>query len=263
MSGARFIVAEQLRQLNKLTENIILKPAGRNTAPAIALAALAAKRHSPESDPLMLVLAADHVIADEDAFRAAVRNAMPYAEAGKLVTFGIVPDLPETGYGYIRRGEVSAGEQDTVAFEVAQFVEKPNLDTAQAYVASGEYYWNSGMFLFRAGRYLEELKKYRPDILDACEKAMSAMIRISILFAWMKSVSGLPGRVGGLRGHGTYGRCRCGTDGCGWSDIGSWSSLWEISTHTAEGNVCHGDVINHKTENSYVYADLAWSPPSG
>lgn len=104
----RFIVAEQLRQLNKLTENIILEPAGRNTAPAIALAALAAKRHSPESDPLMLVLAADHVIADEDAFRAAVRNAMPYAEAGKLVTFGIVPDLPETGYGYIRRGEVSA-----------------------------------------------------------------------------------------------------------------------------------------------------------
>lgn len=123
----------------------------------------------------MLVLAADHVIADEDAFRAAVRNAMPYAEAGKLVTFGIVPDLPETGYGYIRRGEVSAGEQDTVAFEVAQFVEKPNLETAQAYVASGEYYWNSGMFLFRAGRYLEELKKYRPDILDACEKAMSAV----------------------------------------------------------------------------------------
>lgn len=126
----RFIVAEQLRQLNKLTENIILEPAGRNTAPAIALAALAATRHSPESDPLMLVLAADHVIADEDAFRAAVRNAMPYAEAGKLVTFGIVPDLPETGYGYIRRGEVSAGEQDTVAFEVAQFVEKPNLETA-------------------------------------------------------------------------------------------------------------------------------------
>ena len=182
----RFIVAEQLRQLNKLTENIILEPAGRNTAPAIALAALAAKRHSPESDPLMLVLAADHVIADEDAFRAAVRNAMPYAEAGKLVTFGIVPDLPETGYGYIRRGEVSAGEQDTVAFEVAQFVEKPNLETAQAYVASGEYYWNSGMFLFRAGRYLEELKKYRPDILDACEKAMSAVDPDLDLFVWMK-----------------------------------------------------------------------------
>ncbi|MBA1870163.1 mannose-1-phosphate guanyltransferase [Escherichia coli] len=252
----RFIVAEQLRQLNKLTENIILEPAGRNTAPAIALAALAAKRHSPESDPLMLVLAADHVIADEDAFRAAVRNAMPYAEAGKLVTFGIVPDLPETGYGYIRRGEVSAGEQDTVAFEVAQFVEKPNLETAQAYVASGEYYWNSGMFLFRAGRYLEELKKYRPDILDACEKAMSAVdpdldfIRVdeeAFLACPEESVD--------------YAVMERTADAvvvpmdAGWSDVGSWSSLWEISAHTAEGNVCHGDVINHKTENSYVYAE--------
>lgn len=149
----RFIVAEQLRQLNKLTENIILEPAGRNTAPAIALAALAAKRSSPDCDPLMLVLAADHVIQQEEAFRDAVRAAIPYAENGKLVTFGIVPDLPETGYGYIRRGSVTPGEGDSVAFDVAQFVEKPNLETAQAYVASGEYYWNSGMFLFRAGRY--------------------------------------------------------------------------------------------------------------
>lgn len=171
----RFIVAEQLRQLNKLTENIILEPAGRNTAPAIALAALAAKRHSPDADPLMLVLAADHVITDEEAFREAVRNAMPHAEAGKLVTFGIVPDSAQTGYGYIRRGDVCPATTDTVAFTVAQFVEKPDQDTAQAYVASGDYYWNSGMFLFRAGRYLEELKKYRPDILSACEKAMSTV----------------------------------------------------------------------------------------
>lgn len=114
--------------------------------------------------------AADHVIQQEEAFRDAVRAAIPYAESGKLVTFGIVPDLPETGYGYIRRGSVTPGEGDSVAFDVAQFVEKPNLETAQAYVASGEYYWNSGMFLFRAGRYLEELQKYRPDILSACEK---------------------------------------------------------------------------------------------
>lgn len=196
------------------------------------------------------------VLHIEDAFRAAVRNAMPYAEAGKLVTFGIVPDLPETGYGYILRGEVSAGEQDTVAFEVAQFVEKPNLETAQAYVASGEYYWNSGMFLFRAGRYLEELKKYRPDILDACEKAMSAVdpdldfIRVdeeAFLACPEESVD--------------YAVMERTADAvvvpmdAGWSDVGSWSSLWEISAHTAEGNVCHGDVINHKTENSYVYAE--------
>ncbi|EKU4728828.1 mannose-1-phosphate guanyltransferase [Citrobacter freundii] len=252
----RFIVAEQLRQLHKLTENIILEPAGRNTAPAIALAALAAKRQSPEEDPLLLVLAADHMIADEEAFREAVRNAMPYASAGKLVTFGIVPDQPETGYGYIRRGVVSPTNTDAVAFEVAQFVEKPNLETAQAYVANGDYYWNSGMFLFRAGRYLEELEKYRPDILEACVNAMSTVdpdldfIRVdeqaflacpeeSVDYAVMERTADavvMPMNAG-------------------WSDVGSWSSLWEISAHTAEGNVHHGDVISHKTENSYVYAE--------
>lgn len=254
----RFIVAEQLRELNKLTENIILEPAGRNTAPAIALAALAAKRNSPEADPLMLVLAADHMIQNEEAFRDAVRAAMPFAESGKLVTFGIVPDQPETGYGYIRRGDVVNPEQnvDAVAFSVAQFVEKPNLETARAYVNTGEYYWNSGMFLFSAGRYLEELAKYRPDILEACEKAMSAVdpdldfIRVdeaaflacpeeSIDYAVMEK---------------TADAVVVPMD-AGWSDVGSWSSLWEISSHTPEGNVHHGDVISHNTENSYVYAE--------
>jgi len=252
----RFIVAEQLRKLNKLTENIILEPAGRNTAPAIALAALAAKRHSPDGDPLMLVLAADHVIQDEEAFRRAVREAIAFAESGKLVTFGIVPDLPETGYGYIRRGQVSAGENDALAFEVAQFVEKPNLETAQAYVSSGEYYWNSGMFLFSAGRYLEELNKFRPDIYSACQQAMSVVdpdldfIRVdeaAFLACPEESVD--------------YAVMERTADAvvvpmdAGWSDVGSWSSLWEISNHTAEGNVHHGDVISHKSENSYVYAE--------
>lgn len=252
----RFIVAEQLRQLNKLTENIILEPAGRNTAPAIALAAMAVKRHNPKADPLMLVLAADHVIADEEAFRTSVRQAIPWAEKGKLVTFGIVPDMPETGYGYIRRGDVAQGQEDAVAFDVAQFVEKPNLETAQAYVASGEYYWNSGMFLFRAGRYLEELKKYRPDIYSACEQAMNVtdpdldFIRVaeepflacpdeSIDYAVMEK---------------TADAVVVPMD-AGWSDVGSWSSLWEISAHTPEGNVHHGDVISHETENSFVYAE--------
>ncbi|MEI9399790.1 mannose-1-phosphate guanyltransferase, partial [Escherichia coli] len=253
----RFIVAEQLRQLNKLTENIILEPKGRNTAPAITLAALAAKRKFADEDPLILILAADHNIQDEHVFCEAINKASSLASYGKLVTFGIVPFKPETGYGYIRRGdEVPVDEQHAVAFEVAQFVEKPNLETAQAYVASGEYYWNSGMFLFRAGRYLEELKKYRPDILDACEKAMSAVdpdldfIRVdeeAFLACPEESVD--------------YAVMECTADAvvvpmdAGWSDVGSWSSLWEISAHTAEGNVCHGDVINHKTENSYVYAE--------
>ncbi|WP_312946068.1 mannose-1-phosphate guanyltransferase [Superficieibacter sp.] len=252
----RFIVAEQLRQLNKLTENIILEPAGRNTAPAIALAALAAQRSSPQDDPLLLVLAADHMIQDEAAFRAAVTASIPHAEAGKLVTFGIVPDLPETGYGYIRRGDAVPADADNLAFAVAQFVEKPDLATAQAYVASGEYYWNSGMFLFRAGRYLEELKKFRPDILEACERSMATVdpdldfIRVdeaAFLACPEESVD--------------YAVMERTADAvvvpmdAGWSDVGSWSSLWEISAHTPEGNVHHGDVISHNTENSYVYAE--------
>ncbi|HEI0020216.1 TPA: NTP transferase domain-containing protein, partial [Escherichia coli] len=131
----RFIVAEQLRQMNKLTENIILEPIGRNTAPAIALAALAATRAQPEGKALMLVLAADHVIKNEEAFRDSVRKALPYAENGKLVTFGIVPNKAETGYGYIRRGVPCDGVEHADAFDVAQFVEKPNLETAEAYVS--------------------------------------------------------------------------------------------------------------------------------
>lgn len=252
----RFIVAEQLRQLNKLTENIILEPAGRNTAPAIALAALAARRSSPDSDPLMLVLAADHMIENEQAFRNAVLEAMPFAESGKLVTFGIVPGQPETGYGYIRRGEVCDPQVDALAFDVAQFVEKPDLATAEGYVSSGEYYWNSGMFLFRAGRYLEELAKYRPDILQACEQAMAGcdpdldFVRVdekaflacpdeSIDYAVMEK---------------TADAVVVPMD-AGWSDVGSWSSLWEISDRSEEGNVHHGDVISHDSQNSYVYAE--------
>ncbi|MEA1065412.1 mannose-1-phosphate guanyltransferase [Erwinia sp. HR93] len=252
----RFIVAEQLRQLNRLTQNIILEPAGRNTAPAIALAALAARRSSPQDDPLMLVLAADHVIQNEDAFREAVRAALPLAQCGKLVTFGIVPDAPETGYGYIRRGDTCAQRAEVPAFQVASFVEKPGQATAREYVASGEYYWNSGMFLFRAGRYLEELEKFRPDILRACEQAMAAVdpdldfVRVdeaaflacpdeSVDYAVMEK---------------TADAVVVPID-AGWSDVGSWSSLWEISQRSAQGNVHHGDVMSHDSENSYVYAE--------
>ena len=149
----RFFVAEQLREIDKLG-SIILEPIGRNTAPAIALAAFAA-----EDDPLLLVLAADHVIKDESAFTQAVTEAIPLAEAGKLVTFGIVPNELHTGYGYVKKGQEIKG-----GFVVDSFVEKPTRDVAQEYLDSGSYLWNSGMFLFRASRYLEELKKYRPDI---------------------------------------------------------------------------------------------------
>lgn len=245
----RFIVAEQLRQQRIEHGGIVLEPVGRNTAPAIALAALHATKHG--DDPLLLVLAADHVIQNQAAFTQAVKNAVKPAEQGMLVTFGIVPTAPETGYGYIKQGEV-VGE---TAYRVAQFVEKPNLATAEQYLASGEYYWNSGMFLFKASRYLKELKAHRPDILHACELAMQGargdldFIRIeeasftecpedSIDYAVMEK---------------TQDALVVPMD-AGWSDVGSFSALWEVSSKDSHGNVMVGDVIAEQTHNSYIYA---------
>ena len=157
----RFIAAEQVRQLNIQDAAILLEPVGRNTAPAIALAALKVLQQG--DDPLLLVLAADHVIADTTAFQSAVLQAQVFAESGKLVTFGIVPTHAETGYGYIRRGGSAAD-----AYYVQSFVEKPNAATAQQYLQSGEYYWNSGMFMVKASAYLQQLQTFRPDIYQAC-----------------------------------------------------------------------------------------------
>ena len=243
----RFIVAEQMRSLN-MPADILLEPVGRNTAPAIALAALHSL--SSDHDPLLLVLAADHVIQNPESFLAQVEKAAILAEAGSLVTFGVVPTGPETGYGYIR-----SGEDKGVGFEVAEFVEKPDLKKAQQYFDSGDYYWNSGMFLFRASCYIEELGKYRPDILSAClasqdmtvrdldfirinEPAFIACPEESIDFAVMEK-----------------------TDSAvifpldaGWNDIGSWSSLWEVSEKDPQGNSKVGDVLTLNTINSYIHS---------
>lgn len=248
----RFIAAEQLRQIDKLQHNIILEPTGRNTAPAIALAALTAIKQG--EDPLMLVLAADHVIQNEKAFHQAIATATQLASAGQLVTFGIIPTAPETGYGYIRRGAVSplTGQ----AFSVAQFVEKPALSTAQQYLDSGEYYWNSGIFMFQASVYLAELKQFRPDILTACEAAMASIepdldfIRVnktafaacpaeSIDYAVMEKTS----------------KAVVVPMAAGWNDVGSWSSLWEISSKDAANNVHLGQVFQHNSQHNYVYAE--------
>lgn len=254
----RFIAAEQLKNVGRLTGNVILEPSARNTAPAIALAALIACEKNPDLNPLLLILAADHVIEEGKAFQDAVTSAIPLAENGKLVTFGIVPDAPETGYGYIRRGEVSSTviKVDSVAFDVSAFVEKPDLQTAKKYMADGNYYWNSGMFLFQARRYLEELEKFRPDIFQACQDAVANaevdndFIRVnkasfemcpdeSIDYAVMEKTSDavvLPINVG-------------------WNDVGSWSSLWEISDRDSDGNVQRGDIISYNTEDSYIYSE--------
>ncbi len=248
----RFLVAEQLRQIGALQGNIVLEPAGRNTAPAVALAALQATASG--ADPLMLVLAADHMIQDTAAFQAAVLTALPLAEAGALVTFGIVAHRAETGYGYILRG-AAAGEG---AFKVAAFVEKPTASVAEAYVASGNYDWNSGMFLFRASQYLAELQTHRPDILAACQKAMLApqsdmdFVRVdaeafkacadeSIDYAVMER---------------TDAAVVVPMD-AGWSDVGAFAALWEVLPHDAQGNVHRGDVLSHDSHNNLIFAENA------
>ena len=241
----RFFVAEQLREIDKLG-SIILEPIGRNTAPAIALAAFAA-----EGDPLLLVLAADHVIQDESAFTQAVNKALPLAEAGKLVTFGIVPNEPHTGYGYLKKGEEVMG-----GFVVDKFIEKPSSGDAQKYLNSGGYLWNSGMFLFRASRYLEELKKYRSDIFDACESSM-VDVDYDLDFVRVNKVKFTACPSDSV----DYAVMEKTADAvvvpmaAGWSDIGSWSSLWDVSKKDENGNVSNGDVLLHNTNNSFVRTD--------
>ncbi|MCC8363950.1 mannose-1-phosphate guanylyltransferase/mannose-6-phosphate isomerase [Lysobacter sp. A6] len=244
----RFLVAEQLRLIGAPVPRILLEPTGRNTAPAIAVAAMQALAEG--NDPLLLVLPSDHVVADVDAFHAAIADARAAAEGGALVTFGIVPTIPETGFGYIEADGAGAGVR-----AVMRFVEKPDLATAERYLASGGYYWNSGMFLFRASRVLAELQRFRPDIVDACRKAFDDakrdgdFVRLdpaaftacpsdSIDYAVMERTDAamvLPVDIG-------------------WNDVGSWSALWDVTTRDAQGNAHHGDVIAVDSRNSYAYA---------
>lgn len=243
----RFMVAEQLQQMGVKAESIILEPVGRNTAPAVALAALNAA--DPKS--VLLVLPADHVIENHAALATAVSQACEAARAGALVTFGIVPTGPETGYGYIQRGaEQGAG------YKVASFVEKPDLATAEQYLASGEYYWNSGMFAFTAESFLQELERYRPDILEACRTAYDAMQsdfdfkRVSeALFAACPSES-----IDYAVMEKTTKALTIPLD-AGWNDVGSWSSLWEVSKKDAGGNSLQGDVIAIDSTDSFLHSE--------
>ncbi|MFN1584447.1 MULTISPECIES: mannose-1-phosphate guanylyltransferase/mannose-6-phosphate isomerase [Vibrio harveyi group] len=244
----RFLAAEQLREIDRLG-NIILEPVGKNTAPAIALAAFQLSQTDPEA--LMLVLAADHVIQDRLAFEKSVLVAQLAAEKGKMVTFGIVPTHAETGYGYIRRG----GKVDE-GFEVEQFVEKPSKELALQYVDAGDYYWNSGMFMFKASRYLEELKLHRPDIYSVCEQAMKTttgdldFTRISEdIFNECPSDS-----IDYAVMEKTQDAVVIPLD-AQWSDVGAWSALWDISEKDSAGNVRKGDVIVHNSTNSYFNAE--------
>ena len=241
----RFFVAEQLQEIDNLG-SIILEPVGRNTAPAIALAALS----SPEN-PLLLVLAADHVILDEAAFTKTVMDAIPLAEAGKLVSFGIVAHEPNTGYGYIKKGE-SQGP----GFAVDAFVEKPSIEVAKEYLESDDYFWNSGMFLFKASRYLEELKKHRPDIYEACHLSMDGIAKDNDFLRVNESAfNGCPSdSIDYAVMENTNDAVVVPMD-AGWSDIGSWLSLWDISEKDGRGNAIHGDVMIYESNNSYIRTD--------
>ena len=248
----RFVVAEQLHQIGVRPDRILLEPCGRNTAPAVALAALQALAH--HEDPLLLVLPADHVIRDCDAFHRAVTLAAEAARQGALVTFGVVPDRAETGYGYIRRGQAHGGAPG--AFAVAQFVEKPDAPRAAEFVASGEYYWNSGMFLFRAARFVEELGLWAPDILACCRDALGAA-RAERDFTWVDG--------------NAFGDCPSDSIDyavmektasavvvpldAGWSDVGSWQSLWEVSDRDTHGNARRGEVLTVDSHNCLISSE--------
>lgn len=245
----RFIVAEQIAELSIDNSQIILEPEGRNTAPAIALAALLALKNG--YDPVMAVLASDHCIGNTDSLIEALKYGAGLAEKGWLITFGIQPTRPETGYGYIEVGENFCSR----SMKVTRFVEKPKREVAEHYIQQGCYYWNSGMFMFKASAYLQELKKYRNDIFTICEKAID------------KSVSDLDF----IRlDHDLFKECPSDSIDYAvmektnnslvipldakWDDIGSWTSLWDISDKDENGNSMTGDVVTVNCKNNYFYA---------
>jgi mannose-1-phosphate guanylyltransferase/mannose-6-phosphate isomerase len=248
----RFMVAEQLRQINLKPAAIVLEPVGRNTAPAIAVAALMLTKSDP--DALMLVLPADHLISDVTAFHQAIRHAANAAKTGQLTTFGIKAPTPETGYGYIRKGAALA--IDAAIYQVAAFVEKPDLKTAQAYVASGDYYWNSGMFLFRASDFLAELEAFRPDIQDASRAALTAAVQdLDFLRLGSAEFEACPAESVDYAVMERTNRAAVVPTDIGWNDIGAWTALWEVGDKDATGNVVRGDVMLEGAANNFVRAE--------
>ena len=259
----RFVIAEQLRVMGK-PGTVVLEPLGRNTAPALTIAAQAAMKNG--ADPVLLVMPADHVIVDKAAFQAVVRQGAALAERGAVVTFGITPDTPETGYGYIQAGEAFASAADASnAKRIARFVEKPNLQTAQAYLAEGNYLWNSGLFMMRASVWLAALKVCRPDILAACDTAwaqgktdgefvrvgkdaFSACPSDSIDYAVMERIA-----AGAANS-----RLPAGVViplSAGWSDVGAWEALWQVLPKDGDGNVAQGDVLMQDSHNTLALSE--------
>jgi mannose-1-phosphate guanylyltransferase/mannose-6-phosphate isomerase len=248
----RFLIAEQLRAAGVTDARIVLEPVGRNTAPAATIAALLVAADDP--DGLVLLMPSDHVILDEPAFHRATAIARQAAMAGALVTFGIEPQGPETGYGYIKRADAMA--QVPGALMIERFVEKPDRQTAEAYLAAGGYFWNSGMFLFRARTFLDEIARLQPHMLDCCRAALKHahrdmdFIRLgeaafvacpsdSVDYAVMEKTS----------------RAAIVPVSMGWNDVGSWGSLWDIAARTGEGNAIQGEVLIEGARNCYLRSE--------
>lgn len=260
----RFVIAEQLRLLGQ-SGTVVLEPFGKNTAPALTLAALSASQN--QTDPVLLVMPADHVITDVSAFQKVVSQGAALAAKGAVVTFGILPDAPETGYGYIQSGAAYADAGDADASVIARFVEKPDLMTAQSYLAEGSYLWNSGLFMMRSSVWLSAMGVCRPDILQACQsawnqgKADDEFVRVgreafaecpsdSIDYAVMERLTAAenpnaatlpPGVVLPLQ--------------AGWSDVGAWDALWQVLPKDSHGNVSQGDVLLQDCENTLALSE--------
>lgn len=244
----RFMVAEQLREKGINNSSILLEPFGRNTAPAVAMAAF----NADVADDILLVLAADHVIADIPKFHEAVKAAAIQAAEGKLVTFGVKPTCPETGFGYIKKGGVITNQ----VAHVEKFIEKPTLELAQNYLECGDYLWNSGMFVFKASVYLKALEKYQPDIWVACRQALGNVNRSDdFIKIDSKSFEACPSDSIDYAVLEKADNVCVVTLGAGWNDVGSWVALSEAADKDGCGNVLHGDVLVHDSRNSYIYSD--------
>ena len=238
----RFFVADQLNEIDKLG-SIIVEQEGKNTAPAITLAAL-----SQEEDTLLLVLSADHLITDDLAFSSTINKGIKSAKDGQMVVFGVLPHEPNTGYGYIKKGY---GKDD--CFDVDSFTEKPTKDVAQEYLNTKKYLWNSGMFLFKAGSFLNEIKEHRPKIYEACSAAMkNATKDLDFIRPDASAFSLCPSESVDYAVMENTQNSKVITFNSGWSDIGSWKSLWQTSKKDKDGNVSKGDVITYKTTNSLI-----------
>ena len=251
----RFLTAEQLHQVGLTQSRILLEPVGRNTAPALTLAALAATADG--EDPVLTVMPADHVMTEPEKFRTALLQAIPLALAGRMVTFGIEPNSPETGYGYIQCG---AQINDNGAAEIARFVEKPDADSAQRYLAEGGYLWNSGIYVVQASTWLRQIGRFRPDILDACRAAMAASTQdTDFIRAGAAAFAGCPSDSIDYavmeRITGDAAQSAVLPLSAGWSDVGAWNALWEIGNKDADGNVLDGDIFTMESSSMLVRAE--------